>query len=71
MGAKEKHVKEQERTKVRTFWKMLLEGTERGASQEGMRRERGVGLYSVIKGKGNENVKPEGRPTMQNAWRVS
>ena len=50
---------------------MLLEGTEKGASQEGMRRERGERLCTVIKGKGNENVKPEGRPAEQNACDVS
>ena len=31
-----------------------------------VRRGRGVRWCTVIRGKGNENVKPEGRPTKQN-----
>lgn len=32
-----------------------------------VRKERGMRSRTIIKGKGNQNVKPERRPTMQNA----
>lgn len=35
-----------------------------------VRKDRDMRLRTIIKGKGNQNVKPEGRPTMQNAGEV-
>ena len=76
MSAKEKQVKKQKGTprcepSGRCSQKAQEEEPVRKGGLGMVRRERGVRLCAVIKGKGNESVKVDGKPAMQNACEVS